>query len=131
MSREVSDGRTRGSRGFVRLPVETCVLRALTIFVAAETGHRDQERVLAARHTAQSSRHFVAIHSRHPDIQEHVGRQQQRRELEGCGPVMDHVDLVAIHAKQRGQALSRIDVVIDDENAVGFTRCPRMFEGVS
>ena len=71
--------------------------------------------VLQAGLLAQSPGHFVAVHARHPDVEEHHLRSVALRQFQGGGAVVGHPDLVALQPQQQGEAVGGVHVVIDHQ----------------
>jgi hypothetical protein len=96
--------------------VESRPERALLIFSLAPPGQRDQPYSRPPRFSPQGLRDVVTIEVGHTDVeQSHVGTKRLRQRERGAAAVRD-TQLVAGKAKQHTQRLSRILVVIDDED---------------
>lgn len=90
------------------MQVEAGLAAAAPVFLLAPAGHRDdtQRRAMAS---AQPLAHFVAVHLRQADVeQHHVGRERLGA-LKRARAVERSVHNAAQHAEQLGERAGRVD----------------------
>src|SRR5262245_9094970 len=105
--------------------VEANFRRALAIALLSPPGESHQRRLLAPGFLAQASRSLVAIHLRHPEIEEN----DLRLEFAGHGQCLDavvgHSNVVSGELEQHGERIGCVAIVVNDENAPSIDRDDR------
>lgn len=91
--------------------------RALQVALLAPAGQRDQHRPRQRRIAALPSRQFVAVHFRHADVEDDHSGAEARRVLQRLVAAVEDRHLGAEQAQQGAEAVGRIAVVIDHDEA--------------
>ena len=97
--------------------VEPGGLRSMLVFLFAIAGHGDQGGFGEPRIGPAESSHFVAIHDRQADIQQHDVGPAVASCFEGLLSVVGDVHFLAQRDQELGEARRISLVVVDDENS--------------
>ena len=66
------------------------------------------------------AREVVAVHAGHADVEEReLGAEVARRPRSASAPLVGDAHVVAQRAQQRGEAVGEVDVVVDEQDAMG------------
>ena len=107
----------RGIDGLGQVMIETRVQRPLPVFVLPPAGQRDQPQRLQPGHLPQVPGHFVAAQVGQAEVEDAgLGPERSRRRDRLLSRV-SRADLVALEPEQHRQAVRRIAIVVDDEDA--------------
>jgi hypothetical protein len=97
--------------------VETRGAHALPVLVLSPAGERDDRHTLRVGDLTQPAGHFVAIHFRHADIEQHDVRLAQLELLERCRPVVRNMYVRTSRPQQHREALGGVAIVVHDQHA--------------
>src|SRR5687768_15043971 len=106
----------------VQLAADRVGARAVIFLRVA--GHRDEARGVEAGLAFQLAAHVEAVDSRQAEIEEHHLGTEAPRDVERRIAVDGQLDLVALLAQDEGEAVQRIEMVFDHQDA---PRSPRAF----
>ena len=103
--------------GLAEVVVEAGGTRALLVLYLAPAGDGDQHGLAVARVQSQPPRDFVAVHSRHADVEQHGIGAKPRHRIERVLPAEFDLVLDAEQLQHHAHGLGRVDVVIDHQHA--------------
>jgi len=97
--------------------VEARFARTAAIFLVSPAGDGDEHHVASLR-PANPLGHIVAVDLRQRDVEQHdLGREIQRL-VDRFLAVVGHAHVVAQRLQEHGEAVGRVGVVVNHENAV-------------
>ncbi len=100
-----------------QMTVEFALPDAPQSFLLAPAGQSNECQVPELGTLSDPASHFVTVHGRHGDIQEHHLRFVALECFDRCLTVVDDTNVRADQLEQRGQTVGGIAVVIDDQDA--------------
>jgi hypothetical protein len=100
-----------------KVVVEAGLLRADMVLGLIVARDGSQKKVRAAVLGAKAPGHFIAIHTRQADIEQHHFRSKRVGRFQRGNTVIGGQDFVTIMPHQHGQGLGSVRVIIDDEDA--------------
>ena len=103
-----------------QVSVEPGLRRSIAVLLLSPPGHGNQLRSPARGAQAELPRRFVAIHSRHPEIEQHDIGVERLRQRERLDAIMGRTNVVPCELKLQRQRLGGVVIVIGDENAQRF-----------
>ncbi len=96
--------------------VEAAFARTAAVLVLTPAGEGDDHRFLAPGLLAEAARHLVPVELRQAEIEQHDVRPAALGDFERELPVGRRMDFMAAHLHERGQAVERVAVVVDNED---------------
>ena len=109
-------------RWLYEMMVEPGFRRAAAIFLLSPAGQRRQHNVLQAGLLPQPASDFVAVHPRHPDVEEYDIGRIALRHLQRRRAAVGYPDLVALQLEQHGEAIGGVLIVIHDQQPMARRR---------
>ncbi len=114
--------------GFGNVEVEAAFVGAAFVFVAVVAGDGDDNEMHLAAALAELGDGFVTVEIGHANIDEgHVG-QEGGRFLESVFAAINGADVMSERSDKSSQSVSRVTIVVHDEDSFGHDRpfrcCP-------
>src|SRR5215813_1328957 len=111
------------------MAVETCLRRAPAILFLAPAGKRDEGSALRIGPRTDSAGYFVPVHAGHANVEQRHPRMEFVERVERSFAIVHHAYVSTQRLQQNPEAVRRILIVVDDQNALRLADRGRGVDG--